>query len=57
MDIISWERNPEDEKSYVEAFNARVLLNRNVIRCNAAKRGLEKLYLNSLWGKFVERQK
>ena len=41
----SWVRNPEDEERYVESFSGRdgVLLNRDAIRPNAAKRGLVKL--------------
>ena len=36
---------PEDEDRYVESFNARegVLMDRDALRINAAKRGLEKL--------------
>jgi len=51
-------RNSEDEERYVETFNARedVLVDRDAIRPNAAKCGLAKLCLNSLWGKFAERQ-
>ena len=53
-----WVRTPEDEERYIETFYARegVLLDRDAIRPNAAKRGLAKLYLNSLWGKLAERQ-
>jgi len=54
----SWVRNSEDEERYVENFYARegVRLDRDVISPNAAKRGLAKLCLNSLWGKLAERQ-
>ena len=47
-----------NEKQYLETFNVRegVVLDRDAIRPNAAKRGLEKLCLNSLWGKMAERQ-
>ena len=56
-DNPSWVRNPEDEEHYVEAFNARkgVLLDRDAIRPNTAKRCLAKLSLNSLWGKLAEK--
>jgi hypothetical protein len=49
-------RNPEDEERYVTIFDARegVLMDREAIRPNAAKRGLAKLCLNSLWGKLAE---
>ena len=54
----SWVRTPEDEERYLETFYARkgVQLDRDAIRPNAAKCGLAKLCLNSLWGKFAERQ-
>ena len=44
-----WVRNP-DKEQYVETFNAMegVLLHRDAIRPNAAKRGLAKFRLNSL---------
>jgi hypothetical protein len=53
----SWDGNPDEER-YVETFNVRegVLLDRDAIRPNAAKWGLAKLCLNSLWGKLAERQ-
>ena len=43
-----WDQNPEDEERYVENFNARegVLLDRDAIRPNTAKRGLAKLCWN-----------
>ena len=44
-------RSPEDEERYIETLYVRegVRLHRDVIIPNAAKRGLEKLRLNSLW--------
>jgi hypothetical protein len=53
----AWVRNPEDEERYFETFNAReiVLMDRDAIRPNAAKRCLVKLCLNSLWGKLAKR--
>ena len=53
----SWVRNPEDEELYVEAFwkNEGIRLHRESIKSNAAKRGLAKLCLNSIWGKLTER--
>ena len=52
----NWVRSPEDEERYIENFYAReaVRLDRDTIRPNAAKRGLVKLCLNSLWGKLTE---
>ena len=54
----AWVRNPEKEERYVTTFKARegMLMDRDAIRPNAAKRSLEKLCLNSLWGKLAERQ-
>ena len=54
----AWVRKPEDKECYVTTFDARegVLMDREAIRPNAAKRGLAKLCLNSLWGKLAERQ-
>ena len=50
-------RTPEDEESYINMFKASegILLDRNAIRSNAAKRALAKLCLNSMWGKLTER--
>ena len=44
----SWVRTPEDEDSCINMFNASggILLDRNAIRPNAAKRALAKLCLN-----------
>jgi len=52
----SWVRTPEDEDSYINMFKASegILLDRNAIRPNAAKRALAKLFLNSMWGKLTE---
>ena len=53
----NWVRCPEDEERYVREFHNSegVLLERDAIRPNAAKRALSKLCLNSLWGKLTER--
>ena len=53
----SWVRTPEDEDRYVDAFYASegIRLDKAVIIPNAAKRGLAKLCLNSIWGKLTER--
>jgi len=52
-----WVRSPEEEELYVESFrkNEVIRLERESIKSNAAKRGLAKLCLNSVWGKFTER--
>ena len=51
-------RNPGEQERYVEAFNGRegVLMDRDALRPNAAKRGLAKLCLDCLWRKLAERQ-
>ena len=53
----SWVRTPEDEDLYIANFRASegVMLDKDAIRPNAAKRGLAKLCLNSMWGKLTER--
>ena len=53
----SWVRTPEDEDRYIANFSASegVLLDKDAIRPNAAKRGLAKLCLNSMWWKLTER--
>ena len=53
----SWVRTPEDEVSYINMFKASegILLDRNAIRPNDAKRALAKLCSNSMWGKLTER--
>jgi len=52
-----WVRSPEDEDRYVESFwqSEGLRLDREFIRFNAAKRGLAKLCLNSMWEKLTER--
>jgi len=52
-----WVRSPEDEDRYVETFwqSEGIRLDRGCIRFNAAKLGLAKLCLNSMWGKLTER--
>jgi len=47
-----WVRSSEEEEQYVEAFwkNEGITLDRETIKSNAAKRGLAKLCLNSMWG-------
>jgi len=52
-----WVRNPEDEDRYISNFHTseRIRLDKEVIRPNAAKRGLAKHCLNSMWGKLTER--
>ena len=49
----------EDEDRYIANFYASegIRLDKDAIRSNAAKRGLAKLYLNSMWGKLTERNK
>ena len=53
----SWIRSHEDEERYIENFYARegVRLDSEAIRPIAAKRGLAKLFFNSLWGNLTER--
>jgi len=53
----SWVRTPEDEDRYIANFFASegIRLDKEAIRPNAAKRGLAKLCLNSMWGKLTER--
>jgi len=53
----SWVCSPEDEELYIESFwkNEGIRLERESIKSNAAKRGLAKLCLNSMWGKLTER--
>jgi len=50
-----WVKSPEDEEGYVESFKQSegVKLDRECIRFNAAKPGLAKLCLNSMWGKLT----
>jgi hypothetical protein len=53
----SWVLTPDDEDSYIRQFDVSegIQLNRDSIRYNAAKRGLSKLCLNSMWGRLTER--
>jgi len=53
----SWVRTKDDEDRYIDQFykNEGIRLDRDAIRYNAAKRGLAKLCLNSMWGKLTER--
>ena len=50
-------RSPDDEELYVESFWTKegIRLDRESIKSNAAKRGLAKLCLNSMWVKLTER--
>jgi hypothetical protein len=52
-----WVRGPVDEERYIESFwqSKGIRLDRESIRANAARRGLAKLCLNSMWGKLTER--
>jgi len=52
-----WVRSPADEEKYVGSFwkKERISLDRESIKSNAAKQGLAKLCLNSMWGKLTER--
>jgi len=49
----SWVRTPNDEDQYIESFRQSegILLDKDSIKYSAAKRGLAKLLLNSMWGK------
>jgi len=53
----SWVRSPEDEERFIDSFEQSegIRLDRDSIKFNAAKRGLVKLCLNSMWGKLTER--
>ena len=52
----SWVQSPEDEERYIHTFRESegIELNKASIQYNAAKRGLAKLCLNSMWGKLRE---
>jgi len=52
-----WVSSPEDEDRFINAFytSEGILLDKNEIRLNAARRALAKLFLNSFWGKLTER--
>ena len=53
----SWVLTAADDDRYVENFWQRegARLDKDAIRYNAAKRGLAKFYLNSMWGNLGER--
>jgi hypothetical protein len=53
----NWVRSPEDEDRYIRSFyeSDGIQLDKDAICTNAAKRALAKLCLNTLWGKFTER--
>jgi hypothetical protein len=53
----NWVKCPEDEDHYVQNFymSEGIVLDKDAIRLNPAKRSLAKLYLNSMWGKLTER--
>jgi len=52
-----WVHSPEDEDRYVDSFSKSegTRLDKEAIRYNAAKRGLAKLCLNSMWDKLTDR--
>jgi len=52
-----WVRSPNFEELYVESFWTKegISLDRECIKSNAAKPGLAKLCLYSIWGKPTER--
>ena len=53
----AWVRTPDDQDRYIDNFYAGegIRLDKDAIKSNAAKRGLAKLCLNSMWGKLRER--
>jgi len=53
----SWIRTEDDKVRYTDQFHRDegIRLDRDSIGYNAAKRGLAKLCLNSMWGKLTER--
>jgi len=53
-----WVQSPEDEDRYVESFSESegIRLEKEAIKYNAAKRGLAKYCLNSIWGILTERK-
>ena len=55
-DFLGWVRCPADEERYIESFwkSEGIRLDKKSIKPNAAKRGLAKLCLNSMWGKLTE---
>ena len=52
-----WVRSPEDDDRYIAKFfeSEGILLDKEAIRHNAAKRGLTKLCLKSMWGNVMGR--
>jgi len=52
-----WVRSPPDEELNIETFwkNEGIRFDRESIKSNAAKRGLAKFCLNSMWVKLTER--
>ena len=54
---FGWVHSPEDEERYADSFvkGEGIRLDKEAIRYNAAKRGLAKLCLNSMWGELTER--
>jgi hypothetical protein len=52
-----WVQTPDDEDRYIQTFfeSEGIQRDKERIRYNAAKRGLAKLCLNSMWGKLTER--
>ena len=55
----SWVRTPNNKDQYIESFRQSegILLDKDSMKHNAAKRGLAELCLNSLWGKMTENPK
>jgi len=53
----SWVRTEDDKVRYMDQFHRDegIRLDRDSIGYNAAKRGLAKLCLNSMWGKLTDR--
>jgi hypothetical protein len=53
----SWVQSHEDEERYIHSFRESegIEQDKASIQYNAAKRGLSKLCLNSMWGKLTER--
>jgi len=49
----AWVRTPADEERYIESFwkSEGIRRDRQAIKRNAAKRGLAKLCISSMWGK------
>jgi len=52
-----WVRKPTEEELYVETYWKKegIILDKVSIKSKAAKRGLAKLCLNSMWGKLTEK--